>query len=154
MNSDLEFAVKTVKAAGELILKYFRGAHEVREKGRNNPVTSADLAADSHLREAIARAFPDDGWLSEETADSPDRLDRKRVWVVDPMDGTKEFVQGLPEFAVSVALVEQEKPKLAVVYNPARDDLFAAEAGYGAFRGNSRLQISERRVLEQAPCPR
>jgi myo-inositol-1(or 4)-monophosphatase len=150
LNSDLELAIKTVKAAGELILKYFRGAHEVREKGRNNPVTSADLAADSHLREAIARAFPDDGWLSEETADSPHRLDRKRVWVVDPMDGTKEFVQGLPEFAVSVALVEQEKPRLAVVYNPARDDLFAAKAGSGAFRGNSRLQISERRVLQQA----
>ena len=149
MSSDLDFAVKTVRAAGELILKYFQREHEVREKGRNNPVTSADLAADAYLRETIARAYPDDGWLSEETADSPDRLARKRVWVVDPMDGTKEFVQGLPEFAVSVALVEEEKPKLAVVYNPARDDLFAAEAGHGAFRQNSRIQISERAVLQQ-----
>ena len=149
LSSDLDFAVNIVRAAGGLILKYFQGAHEVREKSKNNPVTSADLAADAHLKEAISRAYPDDGWLSEETADSPDRLARKRVWVVDPMDGTKEFVQGLPEFAVSVAMVEEGKPKLAVVYNPARDDLFAAEAGHGAFRQNSRIQISERPVLEQ-----
>src|SRR5437867_4131100 len=121
-NHDLEFAIEIVKHAGGLILGYFRGDYDVRQKSGNNPVTSADLAADTHLREEIERKFPQDGWLSEETADSPERLGRKRVWVVDPLDGTKEFVQGLSEFAVSLALVEEGIPNLAVVYNPARND--------------------------------
>lgn len=150
MKSDLEFVIETVKEVGNLILNYFHGDYDVQEKGKDNPVTSADLAADKHLREKFARQFPKDGWLSEETSDSPERLARERVWIVDPLDGTKEFVKGLPEFAVSVALVQTGEPHIAVVYNPARDDLFAAEKGKGAFRNGSKMRISPAQNLHGA----
>ena len=150
MNSDLEFAIKTVKAAGELILKYFRGAHEVREKGRNNPVTSADLAADSHLREAIARAFPDDGWLSEEDSDNSDRLALSRVWVVDPIDGTKEFIEGVPQFAISIGFVVDGRPKVSVVFNPAKDRFYKAAAGEGAFLNDAPIRVTARNDIDGA----
>ncbi|PYV13202.1 MAG: 3'(2'),5'-bisphosphate nucleotidase CysQ [Acidobacteria bacterium] len=146
----MKFAVDAVRRAGAAILSYFRGSYELKEKSKGNPVTSADLAADALLREAFARDFPEDGWLSEETADSADRLARQRVWVVDPLDGTKEFVRGRPEFATSVALVEGGAPRLAVVYNPARDELFTAEEGKGAWQGATRLRVSTRARLEGA----
>ena len=148
MKNDLEFVIESVKEVGELILNYFHGDYDVEEKSKDNPVTSADLAADAELRKRFARRFPKDGWLSEETVDSRERLDRKRVWVVDPLDGTKEFVKGFPEFAISIALVEGREPRIAAVYNPARKDLFTAEKGGGAFRNGSTMKISSRRSLE------
>jgi myo-inositol-1(or 4)-monophosphatase len=148
--TELEFAVDVVRRAGASILSYFRGGYELREKSKGNPVTSADLAADALLREAISREFPGDGWLSEETADSPERLRRARVWIVDPLDGTREFVRGLPEFATSVALVEEGSPRLAVIYNPASDELFTAERGRGAWHRGTPLRVSARPALEGA----
>src|SRR5437867_11514619 len=109
-NHDLEFAIEIVKHAGGLILGYFRGDYDVRQKSGNNPVASADLAADTHLREEIERKFPQEGWLSEETADFPERLGRKRAWVVDSWDGTKELAHGLSELAVSPAVVGDGTP--------------------------------------------
>src|SRR5262245_49103054 len=148
--TELEFAVDAVRRAGASILSYFRGQYELREKSKGNPVTSADLAADTLLREAFAGAFPGDGWLSEETTDSPKRLELSRVWIVDPLDGTREFVRGLPEFATSVALVEDGSPSVAVIYNPARDELFTAERGRGAWHRGQPLHVSSRAALEGA----
>ena len=147
MKNDLEFVIESVKEVGELILNYFHGDYDVEEKSDDNPVTSADLAADTELRKRFARRFPNDGWLSEETVDSRERLNRERVWVVDPLDGTKEFVKGFPEFAISIALVEGREPRIAAVYNPARKDLFTAEKGRGAFRNGSTMRISSRGSL-------
>ena len=78
-------------------------------------------------------AHPDYGWLSEETVDSPDRLSKKRVWVVDPLDGTKEFIEGVPHFVVSVALVENGEPIVGVLYNPVTKEMFTAAKSEGAF---------------------
>jgi myo-inositol-1(or 4)-monophosphatase len=159
---ELEFAIDAVRRAGALIRSFFGGSYELRAKGENNPVTSADLAADALLRESFGGRFPDDGWLSEETADSAARLARPRVWIVDPLDGTREFVQGLPEIAVSLALVDQGDLRLAVVYNPVRDELYAARRGRGAWRetpvahgeeagpARERLQVSARPELSGA----
>jgi len=144
----VEFAVATVRTCGEILLKYFQTDYAIRQKSKDNPVTPADLEADKYLRETFAHQFPDDGWLSEETVDSPHRMSRRRVWVVDPLDGTKEFVKGLPEFAISVALVEDNKPRIAVIYNPARDDLFAAVKNAGAYRGGSFVKVSKREELQ------
>ena len=83
----------------------FRGKYDVHEKSKNNPVTTADLEANRIIRERIAINFPDDGWLSEEDADSAHRLALSRVWVVDPIDGTKEFIEGVPQFAISIGFV-------------------------------------------------
>ena len=148
LDPELEFAIATVRSAGAIVLGYFHSSYTIRHKSKDNPVTSADLAADKYLKETLIRQFPDDGWLSEETADSPQRLNRKRVWVVDPLDGTKEFVRGLPEFAISVALVEGAEPRIAVVYNPARDDLFAAAKNRGACRGGSIIRVSAQTELQ------
>jgi myo-inositol-1(or 4)-monophosphatase len=150
LSRELEFAVEATRSAGDLILSYFQKSFQVREKSKDNPVTSADLAADAFLREAFARRFPKDGWLSEETADDRRRLSCRRVWVVDPLDGTKEFVRGLPEFALSLALVEDGRPALAVVFNPSTGQLFHAQAGAGAFRNGTPARVSARKRFANA----
>ena len=95
-------------------------------KGGYELVSEADIHASEILHEALTGAFPDDGWLGEEHPDTADRLDRERVWVVDPIDGTREYLQGHPEYAISVGLVVQGRPALGVVYNPATDEMHAA----------------------------
>ncbi len=88
-------------------------------------VSEADIRAAEMLHEALTRAFPDDGWLSEEHVDTSHRLDKRRVWIVDPIDGTREFLQGVPEYAISVGLAIEGRPALGVVYNPASGEMFA-----------------------------
>ena len=124
-------AERAAREAGAIIRRYYEPGVAYREKSKDNPVTQADLEANSCIRRLVSEAFPDDGWLSEETADSHDRLARARVWVVDPLDGTKEFVQHIPEFCVCVSLVEAGRPVVAVSYNPAADRLYVAERGCG-----------------------
>jgi len=148
MNNDLEFVIDTVIKAGKLTLSHWGSKEDVRHKSRGNPVTAADLAADELLRREITTRFPSDGWISEETADSKERSAKGRVWVVDPLDGTREFVEGLPEYAVSVALVSGRTPVLGVVYNPAAGDLFYCELGSGVFRNGTPVRVSTRSDLE------
>jgi len=94
-------------------------------------VTQADLEADRILREALQGQFTEYGWLSEETREDAGRFARRRVWIVDPMDGTREFVLKIPEYVVSVALVEAGQPVLGVIYNPLSEDLYEATRGGG-----------------------
>jgi myo-inositol-1(or 4)-monophosphatase len=126
-----EVAERAARDAGAIVRAHYASDVSVAEKGPGNPVTKADLEANACIRAAIAAAFPEDGWLSEETADSVERLGRRRVWVVDPLDGTKEFIQHIPEFCVCIALVEDGRPVVAVEYNPAADRLYAAARGAG-----------------------
>ena len=114
-------------------MEYYKADYEIRDKGYHNPVTTADHAADSRLKEILTEARPDYGWLSEETVDSPDRLSKERVWVVDPLDGTKEFIEGVPQFVVSIAIVESGEPVVGVLYNPVTKDIFTAAKGEGSF---------------------
>lgn len=130
--ADLELALAAAAAAGGVVMESFGTDPEVRHKGPDQPVTDADLAADAVLKERLLGARPGDGWLSEESADSPDRLDRRRVWIVDPIDGTRSFIRGYREFAVSVALVVGGEVAVGVIYNPARAHMVWATAGGGA----------------------
>jgi myo-inositol-1(or 4)-monophosphatase len=131
---ELEHARRAALEAGEILRRYFRDrGYEVGSKGRDNPVTSADLEADAALREHLSRTFPDYGWLSEETADNAARLSRRRVWIVDPLDGTKEFIKGIPEFVVAIALAEDGVPVLGVTYNPIKREMFWAARGAGCY---------------------
>ena len=125
MNSDLHIAENAAIEAGILIMNYYKTDYEIRDKGYHNPVTTADHAADSRLKEILMVARPNYGWLSEETVDSPERLTKDRVWVVDPLDGTKEFIEGVPNFVVSIALVENGDPIVGVLYNPVTKNYFA-----------------------------
>lgn len=123
--------IAITKEAGDIIMGYYTSSFDVTDKKPDNPVTDADFAADSFLKEKLLALLPEAGWLSEETVDSPERLTKKYVWVVDPLDGTKEFVMGIPEFSVSVGLVENGAPILGVIYNPASDEMYATSKGEG-----------------------
>jgi myo-inositol-1(or 4)-monophosphatase len=143
LTRELEHARAAALEAGEILRRYFRDrGYEVGSKGRDNPVTSADLEADAALREHLSGAFPDYGWLSEETADNPARLSRRRVWIVDPLDGTKEFIKGIPEFVVAIALAEDGVPVLGVTYNPIKRELFWAARGAGCYLDDSSVHVT------------
>jgi len=128
------------------------GALESRSKTDSSPVTAADVEADRILKETLLGAFPEDGWLSEETADDSRRLERDRVWIVDPIDGTREFVEGVPEYAVSVALAEKGRVVVGTIVNPAREEVFEAARGHGAFLNGEPIRadhpLSGRPVVE------
>ena len=132
--ADLELALSAAREAGQAAMEWFRASAEVRFKGPDQPLTDADLAADRILADRLLGSRPDDGWLSEESARDDHRLERERVWVVDPIDGTRSFVEGYREFGVSVALVRENEPVLGVIYNPARDEVVWAIRGAGARR--------------------
>ncbi|MFA4920825.1 MAG: 3'(2'),5'-bisphosphate nucleotidase CysQ [Candidatus Neomarinimicrobiota bacterium] len=133
MDELLQSAVLAAQAAGAILRKYYKQEYRISSKGPNNPVTSADFEADAFLKETLLRIRPDYGWLSEESADSAERLSKERVWIVDPLDGTQEFIAGRPEFMVSIGLTENDQPILGVLYNPITDELFSAQKGRGAF---------------------
>ena len=114
----------------------------MERKADASPVTVADREADAILRTALL-ALDHAAWLSEETADSADRLGATRLWIVDPLDGTKEFIAGVPEYAVAIALVDHGAPILGVVHNPVTGDTFWAEKGGGAFRNGEPIRVAE-----------
>jgi len=124
--------IEAVREAGALALRYFEEGVESWDKSPDNPVSEADLAVDRLLRTQLTDARPDFGWLSEETEDDPARLDRSHVWIVDPIDGTRAFLRGDRQFAVSAALVVDGAPVLGAVFNPALDEFFEAVKGAGA----------------------
>jgi myo-inositol-1(or 4)-monophosphatase len=120
-----------VRDAGALALKTFRGQIKSWIKGKSSPVSEADLAVDALLRERLL-AIHDAGWLSEETEDDPVRLSRTDVWVVDPIDGTRAYLEGLADWTVSVALVQAGRPVVAALYAPVTEEMFLSIAGHGA----------------------
>ncbi len=148
---ELELAKKAALAAGKILRKhYHRGGYEVGSKGRDNPVTQADLEADHALREFLHTPFPQYGWLSEETADSAARLKCSRVWIVDPLDGTKEFIKGIPEFVVAIALVEDGEPVLGVTYNPIQREMVWGARGFGCHLNTRPATVSRNRSIKNA----
>ncbi|MGH7815083.1 MAG: 3'(2'),5'-bisphosphate nucleotidase CysQ [Candidatus Binataceae bacterium] len=151
LHRELALAKKAARVAGEILRHYWRrGGYGIGSKGRDNPVTTADLEADRALKKILCGPFPDYGWLSEETADSDARLKCRRVWIVDPLDGTKEFIKGIPEFAVSIALVEDGAPVLGVTYNPIERELFWAARGLGCHLNERPARVTRRRTLRRA----
>lgn len=135
--TELETAQDAARRAGQILLRYREQGTRYGWKPSNRDglmnyevVSEADVEVDTALRETLLGAFPGDGWLSEEQHDDPHgpdgRLNRERVWIVDPLDGTREFLQGIPEYAVSIALTVGGVAVLGVVYNPANDEMYAA----------------------------
>ncbi len=146
-------ARQAVLEAGRLAMRYFRTDHGRWEKGPGQIVTEADLAVDGLLKTRLLGLVPEAAWLSEETPDDRLRLERRRVWIVDPIDGTRSFALGVPEFTISVALLEGGLPELGFVLNPATGELFEAARGTGAslngaaVRGSSRTELVGARIL-------
>lgn len=123
---------QVARAAGAAAMRHY-GTATSTAKGDDSPVTQADHAANAVIVEALTRAFPNDAILSEESADSEARLGARRVWIVDPLDGTKEFLAQNGEFSIMIGLVEDGAPVLGVTYQPDGDILFAAAQGLGAW---------------------
>jgi myo-inositol-1(or 4)-monophosphatase len=129
---DAALLIETVRDAGMLALGMFRTELRNWTKGKSSPVSEADIAANDLLQGRLSSATPDYGWLSEESADDVARLDRRRVWVVDPIDGTRAFLAGHEDWCVSVALVEGTVPVLGAVFAPVSGEMFFAARGAGA----------------------
>ncbi len=129
-SADLERIREALLRAAEAVRPFTSGAVEWASKAeRGDPVTAADLAIDQVLRTSLPR--PDEGWLSEETVDDRARLGARRVWIVDPLDGTREFIDGIPEWSVSIGLVEDGMPVAGGVLNPATEELVLGAPGLG-----------------------
>lgn len=162
-DDELAVAVEAARAAGEEVVRLREPGLRIGHKDGWELVSEADLRAAEMLHGAITSRFPADGWLSEEHTDTSHRLGCDRVWIVDPIDGTREYLQGVPEYAISVGLVVEGAPVLGVVYNPATGELFAATCD-GAQQApeiivpSKRLDVligrGEKRWDELPPLPR
>jgi len=151
LTKELALAKKAARAAGEILRGHWRrGGYEIGSKGHDNPVTAADLEADRAIKKMLRDPFPGYGWLSEETADNAERLKCRRVWIVDPLDGTKEFIKGIPEFAVAIALIEDGVPVLGVTYNPVKRETYWAMRGAGCYLNKRRVRVTRTRTLKRA----
>lgn len=144
------------REAGEMALRQWPGGgHELEswEKQPGSPVCTADLEVDAFLKRELSRLLPSAGWLSEETADHPERLVRGLCWLVDPIDGTRDFIGGRPGWSVSVALISAGKPLIGLLAAPARGEMWTATAGQGAWLNGRRLAASGRAELPGARVP-
>lgn len=151
---DLAAKVAEIAAdAGRFAIKLWDTDFRRWEKSPGNPVCAVDLEVDGMLRYRLGELLPDAGWLSEETIDNAARLDAERIWVVDPIDGTRDYLRGRPGWCVSVALVEKGRPVIGVLDAPARNEVWTAVAGQGAFRDGERLRVTERSELAGARVP-
>jgi myo-inositol-1(or 4)-monophosphatase len=139
-----------VREAGALATRTLGGAFKHWIKHGDSPVTEADIAVDRLLRERLTRLVPDAGWLSEETEDDRARLGSTRLWIVDPIDGTRAFVNGRNDWAISVALVERGRPAVAAIFAPMDDGLYLAVAAEGATRDGRPLAASAAEDFAQA----
>ena len=146
---DRDRLAAAVREAGAVALKFFRGPLKSWTKGEgDSPVTEADIASNDLLHQRLMAAG--DGWLSEESENDPARLNARRVWVVDPIDGTRAFIAGREDWSVSVALVVGGRPVVAALYAPATEELFLATEGGGATRNDAPIRASAGGSLDGA----
>jgi len=142
MQHEVEVAIDAAHAAGRAIRSLYGRDMPIGQKGDAGPVTEADLASNACIQDILLQAFPDDGWLSEETADRPDRLGKSRTWIIDPLDGTWEFTTGVPEFVVSVALSVDSVAVVGVLHNPITEETFSGIRGAGAWLNGVPIHVS------------
>jgi myo-inositol-1(or 4)-monophosphatase len=150
LSDEVEIARAAVESASALALDHWKRGPLHWDKSDGSPVSEGDLAVDRLLHEALGKARPDYGWLSEETPDDHARLAKRRVWIADPIDGTRDFIAGGSDWCVALALLEEGKPILAIVACPARDEIFTAMRGEGAYRNDERLTLRDGLRLDAA----
>lgn len=158
---DRERLETIVRKAGQIALADWPGdGHALRswEKTPGSPVCTADLAVDSYLKRELGALLPAAGWLSEETADTAERQDHELVWLVDPIDGTRDYIHGRTGWAISVALVSMRRPLLGYLFAPVRrreegGEFWSAQAGRGAWLNGRQLQASQRAHLPGSRVP-
>ncbi|MDQ8756173.1 3'(2'),5'-bisphosphate nucleotidase CysQ [Sphingosinicella sp. LHD-64] len=149
----LEEVAEIVEAAGKIAAARFGTDFRRWEKVPGQPVCDVDLEVDAFLRDQLNALDSEAGWLSEETVDLSDRIERRRLWVVDPIDGTRDYVRSRPGWCVSVALIEDRVPVLGALAAPLRKELWTASRGQGSWRNGARLRVSARTELTGARVP-
>jgi myo-inositol-1(or 4)-monophosphatase len=155
MHPMLNVAIKAARRAGNIINRASLNSEriQVTRKQHNDFVTEVDQAAENAIIETLKEAFPDHGFLAEETGEiqSLSQTDQpNHVWIIDPLDGTTNFIHGFPQYAVSIALAVDGVTQQAVVYDPNRDELFTATRGAGAYLNNRRLRVAGRLKISEA----
>jgi len=153
-----EATISAAREVGDAALVHWRslcaGGNVVRwEKADASLVSEVDIETDRRLKAMLGAIDPDAGWLSEETADNSDRLGCQRIWCVDPIDGTRDFLRGRDGWAVSIALVQEGTPVFGVLYAPARDELWVAEVGRGASINDRPIRVGTQATLAGARVP-
>lgn len=150
MNPALNIAIRAARAAGDVIMRHFDRLDTVRveTKRRNDYVSEVDREAESRIISILQRAYPAYGILAEESGEQSGSEDF--TWIIDPLDGTTNFLHGFPHFAVSIALAHHGRPEQAVIYDPVRDELFTASRGSGAELNNRRIRVAAMRGLDGA----
>lgn len=141
LTAELEFACKIAREAATIVETFYVGSSEVRYKSDRSPVTEADRSANQHIVGRVRAMFPDDGVLSEESKDDLVRLERERVWIIDPLDGTKEFIARNGEFSIMIGLAIHGKPRMGVVMQPESGLIYAGVVGAGAWLVESEERI-------------
>jgi myo-inositol-1(or 4)-monophosphatase len=147
-SADLDRIDSALHRAGDILRASTASDRAARRKESGDPVTEVELAVNAALREILVQ--PGDGWLSEETADNADRLARRRVWIIDPIDGTREFVEGIPEYAVSIGLSIDGEAVAGGILNPATGELMLGERGGGVTLNGRPARPVERTTLDGA----
>jgi myo-inositol-1(or 4)-monophosphatase len=145
-----------VREAGQIAAGRWPGYGHILEswdKEPNSPVSTADLEVDAFLRRELGRLLPSAGWLSEESTDHPERLDKGLAWLVDPIDGTRDFIRGRPGWCISVALVSERRPLIGMLAAPARGEEWLGIAGQGAWRNGEVLVASKRSKFAGSRVP-
>jgi len=146
--SRMDFAAETAWQAGRITLRYFQTGVEPEWKADESPVTVADREAEKKIRAAIEKAFPEDGIVGEEFGEKPGRSGNR--WLIDPIDGTKSFVQGTPLYGVLIAMEGREEVEVGAVYLPALDEMICAARGEGCWWNGRRTAVSAVRSLNEA----
>jgi len=148
----INIAVQAARAAGRVIVRYANRLDGVSvvEKQRHDFVSEVDRVAEAEIVKVIRRAHPEHAILAEEGGDIPGKRGNPVQWIVDPLDGTTNFLRGFPHFAVSIGILEHGRPRHGVIYDPSREELFVATHGGGAFLNDRRIRVNEARGLQGA----
>ncbi|HST37756.1 MAG TPA: 3'(2'),5'-bisphosphate nucleotidase CysQ [Allosphingosinicella sp.] len=149
----LDDIARIAEEAGRIAAGRCDTGYKTWEKVPGHPVCEVDLEVDAFLKAELGALDPEAGWLSEETVDESDRIERARLWVVDPIDGTRDFLRNRPGWCVSIALVEDRVPVLGALAAPIRGELWTAARGEGSWRNGARLKVSPRAELAGARVP-
>lgn len=147
MLTPFTLAIQTAKTAGGLVKERFRKSNSVRTKEDESLVSEVDMLAHDYILKSISSAFPDHAILSEESPDAlRTHIEEKPTWIIDPLDGTSNFLSHIPIFAVAIALVEAGQTKLGVIYDPIHDELFAAAQGQGTTLNSKPVRVSQKNI--------
>lgn len=135
MDDDIALLQEVTKQAGDIALGFFRATNEVWMKPGNSPVSQADFAVNDYLLDKLRKARPNYGWMSEENEDDQSRLNHRRTFIVDPIDGTRGFIEGVDEWCISVAIIEDNQPIAGILHAPALGDTYCATGDIGTLNG-------------------